>query len=348
MYVMNVNVKINLLAGAIFFSLSVSAQSMQERANSLINQSSQQINKAVENSREQINRSVESTRESATRNYNSTRESVKKEINNQANNSNSYYNKTKDSYDRAIKNISNNVNATTRDATNSLKTTLYNTAQNGYEISRYEAQSNDMVTNMTIAAFKNVPIYDAENNRLVSMDTYCRDMIKQMGGSKSDGDFGKDPVATSCMILMDQDYMFHAKIIQTSDNQWISINEAAHAGTLPSSIEQEYKSTRNAFYSNNASEFQGSLNELIQSVNSYNAEVQTNSAYRYSNKKMQVSGAKAYFHNSPELATRRKAYCIKDDVVDVLDQQGNWVFVRFNGPKISSVGWMQKSDLYSL
>lgn len=324
--------------------INIYAQNIQERARIIRDQSSQQINRAVQNTREQVNRSAESARKNINQGYNNSRDAANREIERQRTNENSYYNTTRNNVNQAVENVRSSTSSTLREANEAFKTTMTNTIHNGYELSRYERQSSDMVTNITIAGFKNVPVYDYENDRLVSMDTYCRQMITQMGGSDSDGDFGKDPVATTVMIMMDRNYLYNAKIIQEPNGNWMSINDALDMGLLTPGVEQDYRNARNAYYDNDPVEFDKSFNSFMTSVNSYNATVQRKSSVLTQNR-LSVKNERSYFHNSPDYSTRRKAYCIKNDVVDVLDKQGNWVFVRFNGPKISSVGWMPRIEL---
>lgn len=325
--------------------LSVSAQSLKEQANSIYKSSSKQVNRSYKQSQEQFNRSADKARENANRTYTNSKKTIQNEYNNQLRNENSYYNNAKRGINGTVNNVGRNIKESTAEATKSIERAFNNTIKNGYQVARYEEQSNDLVTNITIAAFKNVPIYDVENDRLVSMDTYCRDMIKDMGGSTSDGDFGKDPVATSCLILMDDDYMYHAKIIQTPNNDWISINEAMEQGNLPTDIERNYRNTRSAYYSNNSQTFDSSLNNFVRSVQNHNASVQSKSSAYSSTKKMRINTSKSYFHDATNSGSRRRAFCVKNDVVDVLDEKGDWVFVRYNGAKISSLGWMRKINL---
>lgn len=330
----------------LFIINNLSSQTIQERAKSIRDQSSQQVNRAVQNTREQVNRSAETTRENINQGYNNSRDAVNREVERQRSNENSYYNVTRNNVNSAVESVRSSTNSALREANEAFRTTMTNTINSGYELSRYEKQSSDMVTNISIAAFKNVPIYDYEHNRLVSMDTYCRQMITQMGGSESDGDFGRDPVATTVMIMMDRNYLYNAKIIQDNNGGWQSINDALDMGILSPVVEQDYRNARNAYYNNDVAGFDQSFNSFMVSVNSHNATVQKRSP-GLSQNRLIVKNERSYFHNSPDFGTRRKAYCIKNDVVDVLDQQGNWVFVRFNGPKISSIGWMPRSELNS-
>ncbi len=64
--------------------------------------------------------------------------------------------------------------------------------------------------------------------------------------------------------------------------------------------------------------------------------------------KVQVS--RAYFHNEPDLNTRRSAYMIpSNDVVVALDEKNGFVYTEFTNNKAqTSKGWVKKSDLVSL
>ena len=59
-----------------------------------------------------------------------------------------------------------------------------------------------------------------------------------------------------------------------------------------------------------------------------------------------VQADRAYFYNSPDLASPRKAYCERGDKVRVGEQQGTAVYVTFtNWEKVTTTGWMKKAAL---
>jgi len=59
-----------------------------------------------------------------------------------------------------------------------------------------------------------------------------------------------------------------------------------------------------------------------------------------------VKTARAYFYNSPDLATPRKAYCERGDKVHLGQREGEAVYVTFtNWEKVTTTGWMRQGDL---
>ncbi|OGX88541.1 hypothetical protein BEN48_09140 [Hymenobacter glacialis] len=59
-----------------------------------------------------------------------------------------------------------------------------------------------------------------------------------------------------------------------------------------------------------------------------------------------VQTARAYFHNSPDLATPRKAHCVRGDKVRLGEERGAAVYVTFtNWENVTTTGWMRKDAL---
>jgi hypothetical protein len=59
-----------------------------------------------------------------------------------------------------------------------------------------------------------------------------------------------------------------------------------------------------------------------------------------------VEVERAYFHDSPDLATPRKAFCQRGDKVQLVDTRAEAVYVTFtNWEKVTTRGWMRKSEL---
>ena len=59
-----------------------------------------------------------------------------------------------------------------------------------------------------------------------------------------------------------------------------------------------------------------------------------------------VQADRAYFHNSPDLAVPRKAYCERGDKVRLGESRGEAVYVTFtNWEKVTTTGWMKKAAL---
>ena len=63
-----------------------------------------------------------------------------------------------------------------------------------------------------------------------------------------------------------------------------------------------------------------------------------------------VLSSRAYFHNTPDKATRRVSYLIpSNDVITALDEKNGFVFTEFtNSRGQTSKGWIRKQDLISL
>lgn len=61
-----------------------------------------------------------------------------------------------------------------------------------------------------------------------------------------------------------------------------------------------------------------------------------------------VPNARLYLHQRPDEASRSKAYLIKGDVCEVLDQQGNWLQIRYASRKGSLERWVSLDEAYGL
>lgn len=56
--------------------------------------------------------------------------------------------------------------------------------------------------------------------------------------------------------------------------------------------------------------------------------------------------ARAYFHNEPDVATKRKGFIPADEDVTAYDEKGDFIYTEFtNKQGIVSKGWLQRSDL---
>lgn len=59
-----------------------------------------------------------------------------------------------------------------------------------------------------------------------------------------------------------------------------------------------------------------------------------------------VQADRSYFYNSPDLATPRKAHCVRGDKVRLGESRGNAVYVTFtNWEKVTTTGWMRQDAL---
>lgn len=63
-----------------------------------------------------------------------------------------------------------------------------------------------------------------------------------------------------------------------------------------------------------------------------------------------VLASRAYFHNTPDKATRRVSYLIpSNDVITALDEKSGFIYTEFtNSRQQTSKGWIRKQDLISL
>ncbi|HVE60882.1 MAG TPA: protein kinase [Chitinophagaceae bacterium] len=63
-----------------------------------------------------------------------------------------------------------------------------------------------------------------------------------------------------------------------------------------------------------------------------------------------VMRSRAYFHNNPDIATRRTAYMVpSQDVVEALDEENDFIYTEFrNNRGQVSKGWLAKQDLITL
>jgi hypothetical protein len=77
---------------------------------------------------------------------------------------------------------------------------------------------------IVLTGIRHVPIYDHETGRIVTFDTYCRQMAAEFGGG---GSLGEDPVGTAYLMMVDGDFMTEgARIIPTDSGRYVTISEA--------------------------------------------------------------------------------------------------------------------------
>ena len=60
-----------------------------------------------------------------------------------------------------------------------------------------------------------------------------------------------------------------------------------------------------------------------------------------------VKSKKAHFYSAPDKASKRSSYLVKGDAVAIIDKQGDWYHVEYQGSERVS-GYFKKSDLYAL
>lgn len=61
-----------------------------------------------------------------------------------------------------------------------------------------------------------------------------------------------------------------------------------------------------------------------------------------------IQAKKAYFYSEPSDSTEQKAYLVASDIIHVYEQKPGWYYVRFQGPKKETVGWIKKSETVDL
>lgn len=64
---------------------------------------------------------------------------------------------------------------------------------------------------------------------------------------------------------------------------------------------------------------------------------------------MQVTSQRAWLSATPDIATRRKAWIVKGDVVGVIQTQGNWAEIEYVGDSGKTThGWVNSNDIQPL
>jgi hypothetical protein len=57
-----------------------------------------------------------------------------------------------------------------------------------------------------------------------------------------------------------------------------------------------------------------------------------------------VNTKRAYFYNEPFTSAKGKAFLVAGDVLYIYDENPEWYYVKFQGDKKDTVGWIKKSD----
>ncbi len=134
-------------------------------------------------------------------------------------------------------------------------------------VSSLARKGKQLRLNTGLMVVRNIPVYDHEAGRVVTLDTFMRRITRELGGDAIRGsDLEKDPVGTGFMLLMDADYLEKAKIIPGPEpGSYISIEEAKRANFRMeemSSLESVYASTKNAYRRGDAGSLAANLREL--------------------------------------------------------------------------------------
>jgi hypothetical protein len=59
-----------------------------------------------------------------------------------------------------------------------------------------------------------------------------------------------------------------------------------------------------------------------------------------------IKSQRAYFHQKPEKESIKKSFLVAWDVIYVYDETVDWYYVKYNGRKKESTGWIRKEDVF--
>ncbi len=62
-------------------------------------------------------------------------------------------------------------------------------------------------------------------------------------------------------------------------------------------------------------------------------------------KQAEVTSEKSFFHDTPNEATKRRAFVVKGDKVIIDRITEGWVKAAYEGKTITTLGWLKDSDL---
>jgi hypothetical protein len=155
-----------------------------------------------------------------------------------------------------------------------------------YEVSRdpnkifeYKQQADKYVQTSVITGVKSIPVYDSRTGQTTTFDSYCRQFVTEVGGEAIYGsEIERDPVGTAMMIMMDEDYILEAKLIQSPNGEWVSMNEAAYGFIDPNMLgllQGDYSVMKQAYLNGNTNEFTRAFNNFennLAIVNEFNSE----------------------------------------------------------------------------
>lgn len=57
-----------------------------------------------------------------------------------------------------------------------------------------------------------------------------------------------------------------------------------------------------------------------------------------------IASKRAYFHDSADTASVKKSFLVAGDVMYVYQEKPDWLYVKFEGSKKETAGWIKKSD----
>lgn len=98
-----------------------------------------------------------------------------------------------------------------------------------------------------------------------------RDIVDLSGLEGSD--LAKDPVRFGALMLVDSDYIYHARLIQTPDGRWISIEQALNTGyetSEVSSLKSNYEWVKEGYKTNDSEKMEQGLKAFSSKLNELN------------------------------------------------------------------------------
>ncbi len=85
--------------------------------------------------------------------------------------------------------------------------------------------AGQIAASVGIVALKELPMYDPKRNRVVTVDNYARHIVQTLGVSSA-SDLGKDPVATTILLMVDRDYLLKARLFPSPDGRtYVSLTD---------------------------------------------------------------------------------------------------------------------------
>ena len=180
-----------------------------------------------------------------------------------------------------------------------------------------------LITEVAITAIKLLPVYDEDNHQLETFDGLARSMVSEtpaLAGS----DLGKDPVRCAALMVLDGDYLQYAKIIQTPEGNWISIEQALAGGYRTSEVNSA-KSTltaaEQAYANNNARQVESyvvNFSSQINNINNFNSSEADNNTNQNSEPIINSQSSDTTKNNQDPESVVDSNQNSKDPTIDIL------------------------------
>ena len=197
----------------------------------------------------------------------------KEKISSYSSHARDYYYNHHEEIENKVRNYTNKIDSRhLREKLNNYSSKISDNIKNIYqdpsELYKYADKADELLTSGTTRVIKNIPIYDPTRKRVVTFNTYCKELVKELGGDELQGsDLEEDPVGTAVMLMMDEDYLLNAKLVKT-DHGYISINQMRSNGfdyNTYRSVKNSYYKLKNSYANNDenfGNEFINFSNEL--------------------------------------------------------------------------------------